>query len=150
MLLIFVTVKVKDKFEFLFQNNISGSIVFSFYAYDGLTIAAGSYLTFHQSVVNDGNVFNGDTGTFTCSVNGYYEFTFTGNAYSTSQTYIKVEKNGNNARKFLDHLTDSLMSFTWIMKLSVGDTIRLYVEHGFIYRDSYHNSAFNGMLLRAT
>ena len=124
--------------------------MFSFYADEHLIIAAGSYLTFPKSVVNDGNVFNGDTGTFTCSVNGYYEFTFAGTTYVTGQTYIRVEKNGEYSHIFLDHLTDSLMSFTWIMNLNVGDIIRLYVENGNIFRDEYHSNVFNGMLLRAT
>ena len=122
--------------------------MFSFYA-NGGTQTAGSYLTIPNSVVNDGNVFNGDTGTFTCPVNGYYEFTFSGNAYSTGQTYIWVENNGTPVMRFLDVHQESLMSFTWIMKLSVGDKIRLYLEAGSIYSDGYHYNFFNGMLLHS-
>ena len=94
-------------------------------------------------------MLNGDTGTFTCPVNGYYEFTFTGTTYATGQTYIRVEKNGSQDMRFLDYNQESLMSFTWIMKLNIGDKVRLYLEHGSIYSDGYHFNFFNGMLLRS-
>ena len=106
-------------------------------------------MTFPKNVANVGNVFNGDTGIFTSPVNGYYEFTFTGSAYADGYNIIRVEKNGSGNMKFLTERKDSLMSFTWIMELSVGDEIRLFLENGVIYRGPYRYNFFNGMLLHS-
>ena len=124
-------------------------MVFSFYMDSG-TAESGSYLTFPKSIANVGNMFDGDTSTFTCPHNGYYEFTFMGSVETDSpegEAVVEIDKNGEKVMRFLDQRDDSLMSFTWIMKLSVGDKIRLYLYLGKIFRDMYHHSFFNGMLL---
>ena len=45
---------------------------------------SGEFITFEKFLVNVGNTFDLETGTFTPTVNGIYEFTFDGGAYGAN------------------------------------------------------------------
>ena len=117
------------------------------------------YLTFSKSLINIGNVF--DRTEFTCRMDGYYEFSFAGTGYHSSEShiYVYIQKNGENVLVFYDREDDDsstnsyfLMSFSWQMELKSGDKVRLRQtssKNGFYIADSsgtYH--IFNGKYIR--
>ena len=101
--------------------------IFSVYENEGSQFI-DTYLTFPKSFINDGNVFDGME--FTCRMEGYYDFSFAGTGYPTSNSYIHitVQKNGSDVLKFFDQDKSNanfLVSFNWQMELKAGDKVRL-------------------------
>ena len=111
-------------------------------------ITAGSYITFDQFWINNGNDFDLSTGSFKTPLNGSYEFSFSGNAYNTGYCYIQVLKNGMEVNQFQSKSSYyANMASTWILALDSGDEIRLKVRDGACYSDINMHRSFTGKLL---
>ena len=116
---------------------------------------AGTYLTFPNVMHNIGNGLNGATGTFSASVSGYYEFTFT--CYSTWEVqshHIEIQKNGRNEFHAQVRTSASRVDIsngfgtTFQLMLKTSDTVKLYVSEGQLYSGPNEVTMFTGKYLR--
>merc|ERR1712141_579906 len=65
---------------------------------------APNYITFQKTLLNIGESFESETGTFTAPTNGIYEFTFSGlDDAGKFWTYIDIEKNGTKIFTMTDY-----------------------------------------------
>ena len=81
------------------------------------------------------------------SIDGYYEFSFSGYANSKN-TIIEVKKNENKELSFHgDTNGNDHIGSTWKMKLVKGDKLKLYVKEGMIYSGEDYSTIFNGKFL---
>ena len=110
--------------------------------------------TYDDLVINLGNGFNAESGTFVVPVSGTYRMSFSGQSafgkYDFTEVYVK--KNESN----IFHIWDSNevekadannVSYTWLMNLSQGDRVKLW-SHNFLHADEkrYHIT-FTGELI---
>ena len=110
------------------------------------------YVTFDYFHVNQGNMFNLNTGTFTAPVKGIYEFSFSGNSDQDEMCSVHVYKNNEKIQamftskpKFDFH---AHIASSWFITLNVGDNVKLKVEYGEIAAWSNGYTTFNGKLLK--
>ena len=134
--------------------DIRNPIVFSAYKSIG-EASSGEYLKdFNGFLTNDGNCFDLSSGIFTPSRPGVYEFS--ASIFHTLIGFYSliVEKSNGKVLEFhasagnVDNNYDTL-SFSWIIDINQGETIRLKVSNigAFVaYADS--NWVFNGKFIR--
>ena len=115
----------------------------------------GNYLTgFDGFLTNYGSCFDLVNGIFTPSRQGVYEFSAAIFQASLGINTLIVEKQGTKVLEFygsygnVDDIYNTL-SFTWIMDLKQGETVRLRVsEYGEFVSDAYDPWIFNGKFIR--
>ena len=127
-----------------------GPIIFSAVKTSG-SYATGAYIDgYDRFLTNYGNHFSLSTGIFTAPREGIFEFfTATENILDTISAII-VEKNNAKELEFLKRDDfESPLSFSWMMELKQGDTIRLKVNGGFGFHCTpTANCLFNGKFIR--
>ena len=118
----------------------------------------GEIINFDKAMVNIGSDFDGST--FTCDIRGYYEFGFTGTGLVDSDTdewnSIQVLKNDVKVYQFWDDTArkdtydddNALINFQFIIKLNVGDKVKLKLENGKIDNDDRKFRVFSGKFIR--
>ena len=104
-------------------------------------------------MVNVGNAFDGST--FNCPQAGYYSFQFAGTVYEEF-AYIDVLKNNAKELKFHDDTAEdgvgandeSLMSFSFMLKLHKGDSVNLKITLGKFSTHASQYRVFSGQFVR--
>ena len=137
------------------ENNENDNVIFSAYKNqnDGTSvITAGQYLEgFNGFFTNFGSGFMLEYGIFTAGRKGIYEFSVSAlhDVLHGGSSVFAVHKNGAQVLSLYTRDQDSevTLSFSWIMELQHGDTIRLKVESGRFTCGSPFNCIFNGKLL---
>lgn len=134
--------------------DIPNPIVFSAFKTSNEYFYTGDYLNnYNGFLTNYGNSFNLTSGIFTSPRKGVFEFsaaTYHGNQGSDN---LIVEKNNIQVLAFHANAetgngNDDTLSFTWIMELQQGDTVRLKVTKGTFRAASNANWTFNGKFIR--
>ena len=134
-------------FLFHFQN----PVVFSYYSDCRCN---SPIISFPKSLVNVGNAFDGST--FKCPQAGYYSFEFAG-TYDSEYAWIEVLKNDAKELSFYDDTAEkgnvnndeSLMSFSFMLKLYKGDSVKLKISGGKFYTDRQsRHRVFSGQFVR--
>ena len=127
-------------------------VIFSGYKNDSqdIVIDYGNYMEdFNGFLVNFGNGFLLPNGTFTAPRKGIYEFSVDAHAYSTNNAVLAVQHNGANELSFhIQNVSYGSLSFSWFMELKQDDTIRLYVQDGYVYCGDVYNCVFSGKLIK--
>ena len=147
--------KLQDKVDNYHKHNI----VFSVYSApsSSQTITTGNVVYFDQQMVKSPETkLDLSTGTFTASVNGIYEFSYSGGCLNSDNdkiTRIAVKQNGQSKLTF-EHFGSErggygLMNFNWILKLQHTDTVQLYITKGKVYSIDEEARVFNGKLIQA-
>ena len=137
--------------------DITNPIVFSaFKTSDSGSFYDGDYLNNYDGFLthrSDGNSFNLASGIFTSPRKGVFEFSAAITHGNKGFNSLIVEKSGIQVLKFSaradsDSSNDDTLSFSWIMELHQGDTIRLKVTAGRFVASSTYNWIFNGKFIR--
>ena len=126
-------------------------VIFSAYKRDGTYIHIDEYFEgFGGYLTNIGNNFELSNGTFTAPRNGIYEFSAAAFGYVfEDNSGITIHHNDADVLSFWTYNFDTL-SFSWIMELKEGDTIRLRNTGGTFYcafGTTSPNCIFNGKLI---
>ena len=133
--------------------DIPNPIVFSAFKTDG-TYYKGDYLDNYDGfLANYGNSFSLESGIFTSPRKGIFEFSAATHHMDKGESTLRIEKNNIKVLDFstytdTDNGNDDTLSFSWIMELQQGDTIRLKVTRGGFRAASYFNWTFNGKFIR--
>ena len=147
--------KLQDKVDNYQKHNI----IFSVYSAptSSQQIKTRNFVYFNQTIYKSKDtVLDLSTGTFTASVNGIYEFSYSGGVICTSgnrATNIAVKQKGYNKLTF-EHYGSSnggygLMTFNFMLKLQHMDTVQLYITEGKVYSSIKEARVFNGKLIQA-
>ena len=147
--------KLQDKVD----NYQKHDIMFSVYTLptSSQEIKTRNFVYFNQTIYKSKDtVLDLSTGTFTASVNGIYEFSYSGGVICTSgnrATNIAVKQKGYNKLTF-EHYGSSnggygLMTFNFMLKLQHMDTVQLYITEGKVYSNKNEARVFNGKLIQA-
>ena len=131
----------------------SDLVMFSAYSNRNELIQKGKVVKFNKFWVNNGDVFDLDTGKFRAPLDGSYEFTFNGHSspgiVAGYGLQIQVLKNNNDLLRFStgddEHFEN--LSNTWTLTLKAGDIIKLSVRNGALFTSSNHFRTFTGKLL---
>ena len=125
-------------------------IIFSAYKNDDHYIMHGNYMGgFSGFLTNFGNGFLLPNGIFTAPRTGIYEFSVDAHAYSTNIAILTVQHNGANELSFhTQNVSYGSLSFSWIMELKQDDTVRIYVQDGYVYCGDVYNCVFSGKLIK--
>ena len=126
-------------------------------------IKTGNFVYFNQTIYKSKEtVLDLSTGTFTASVNGIYEFSYSGGTSGGSNnraTKIAVKQKGR-VKLIFEHYGSApsrgssnggygLMAFNWFLKLQHKDTVQLYITKGKVYSTNEEVRVFNGKLIQA-
>lgn len=114
----------------------------------------GEIITFDKKLVNIGANFDGST--FTCQKPGIYEFNFAGTSSASELNKIQVLKNNLEVLEFFDDTAqkgdfindESLMTFSFILKLNMNEKIKLKVTQRTILSMSDQYRVFTGKFIR--
>ena len=114
-------------------------------------------LTFDRTEVNIGSAMNVENGEFKAPYSGTYSFIFSAlTANKVKQLSIYIRKNGNTINYIYNQMDvesetryDNI-SHHWILNLSKGDIINLYLYLGKLYTSSNIPVIFSGHLLHLT
>ena len=145
--------KLQDKVD----NYQKHDIMFSVYTLptSSQEIKTRNFVYFNQTIYKSKDtVLDLSTGTFTASVNGIYEFSYSGGVSSGNRaTNIAVKQKGYNKLTF-EHYGSSnggygLMTFNFMLKLQHMDTVQLYITEGKVYSNKNEARVFNGKLIQA-
>ena len=150
--------KLNDQIKDLLTPEPNG-VYFSAYLNAGGNIGSDSEdfpITFNNVLLNYGNGFEGESGTFTAPLSGYYSFHFDGGQYSHGTTDIGnrvyVYKNSQFMLEMLDSGPEyghyQHIHFSFEENLDKGETINLKVFQGdWLIADSVFRISFSGELL---
>ena len=137
--------------------DISNPIVFSAFKTAGKRYYTGDYLDNYDGfLTNYGNSFSLESGIFTSPRQGIFEFSASvAHAYGViGYNSLWIERN-NMEFGILQFNSDAktsgggdTLSFSWIMELQQGDTIRLKVSAGEFEAYYEYNWTFNGKFIR--
>ena len=100
--------------------------IIMFTAYNDIVghLRAPTYITFQKMLLNIGESFESETGTFTAPTNGIYEFTFSGlDDTGKVWTYIDIEKNGTKIFTMADYDNSGyphLEHNVWTLQISLN------------------------------
>ena len=134
-------------------------VYFSAYLDEGLNIGSDSEyfpITFNHVLLNHGNGFDAESGTFTAPLSGYYSFHFDGGQWkhgtSDTSNLVKVYKNSQVMLEMYDsgptygHYQHLHFSFEEI--LNQGETINLKMyQDDWLYASRFNRISFSGELL---
>ena len=124
------------------------NIIFSAYKNESDTVFGPGYLEeFNGFLTNFGNGFILSNGTFTAQREGKYEFSAAANSATIDPAFLAVEHNGAIVLSFYTYSPDDALSFSWIMELQQGDTVRLKVTSGAFNCGPNYNCIFSGKLI---
>ena len=133
--------------------DIPNPIVFSAFKNSG-AVSSGEYIrNFNGFLTNYGNSFSLKFGIFTSPRQGVFEFSATIHHITSGSHHLIVEKSNHQVLEFFSHAeyedsNDDPLSFSWIMELQQGDTVRLKVTAGIFHAESYAYWMFNGKFIR--
>ena len=132
-----------------------GKAMFSSYktSKDGNTRGAtfDGLITFDSTILGD-DLFDKDTGMFTCETSGVYIFFFSGEAEKS--TWIGVYLNDDRALILHDGASGNIrinLSYTWTLDMVEGDKVHLQIESGHLYVDDNSTPErvyFSGFLMK--
>jgi len=123
--------------------------IFSAYKTHG-QYGKGKYIiSYDKFLLNYGNAFDLDTGTFTAQRPGIFEFFVSMYHLTSGHALLGVMKNGILEVNFdsYDDYYDSL-SFSWIMELQEGDIVQLKVISGVFRCYDIAGCIFNGKFIQ--
>ena len=137
---------------FLNYSPIPESIVFSAISRVHVTQTTGEFITFEKFLVNVGNTFDLETGTFTPTVDGIYEFTFYGDANNANDLEVNVMHNGVEVLSFFNWDSQGSeyeeIGTTWMLSMKKSDSLQLQIVRGKLYSDENCNKVFTGKFIR--
>merc|ERR1712136_267426 len=89
------------------------------------------YITFDTEILDSGNNFSPEDGSFSAPIDGIYGFLFSGNTYNLANPYseILVRVNGANVHLFHDDEDSGdarLVTFYFTLDLQADDEVALY------------------------
>merc|ERR1712150_37495 len=137
--------------------DILNPIVFSAYKSSKSEASPGEYIKdFNGFLTNYGNCFDLASGIFTSPRPGVYEFAASVTHVNRGFHFLIIEKNNSEVFRLGDGDTSAVdgdggdtLSFSWIMDLKQGETVRLRVsEYGEFVSDTYDPWIFNGKFIR--
>ena len=107
----------------------------------------GAYVKFDRFLLNIGNSFDLNNGTFTSPIDGVYQFTFHGTALNNwsgihvwQNEDLKLAFAGGNG--FSDGNSDAFSS-TWLLSMRKGDTLKLKISgYGVINSNKESNYSY--------
>merc|ERR1711860_49173 len=130
-----------------------------FMAYRTSRVYKNTKITFNHVVPNIGSDMNGSSGTFTARIPGNYFLTFSaqtqnGNDERKPDMCVRVKKNSNMSTFLIydgnDSTDENNLSYSWMFRLQVGDTIHLETcSNTILYGDGTEWITFTGHLLLA-
>ena len=114
----------------------------------------GSTLTFDKTEVNIGASMSIKSGEFKAPFSGTYSFDFSALSQDKRKTvHIQIKKNNIVINNIYNHLNEEStqrfdnMNYHWMLTLSTGDIITLYLANGKLYTSSTFPVIFSGHLL---
>ena len=108
-------------------------------------------ITFDNTILGE-DLFNKDTGVFTCDISGVYIFFFSGEAEKS--TWIGVYLNDDRQLVLYDNASGNTrinLSYTWTLDMVAGDNVHLKVESGKLHVDDSaapERVYFSGFLMK--
>ena len=129
--------------------------MFSAFKTNGEDFFAGDYLNNYDGfLTNYGNSFNLTSGIFTSPREGVFEFSAATYHWTQGSYKLIVEKNNIQVLQFRayaesEYGNSDTLSFSWIMELNQGETVRLRVGNSGKF-DAYGNAnwVFSGKYIR--
>jgi len=116
-------------------------------------IHKGETITFNKQNINNGNIFNLQSGIFRAPVSGIYSFTLASTTKyekdGSTQLKVQVLRNGQEEINFTKKIpTDSYTRLdpSWQMRLNQNDRVQLRVESGTLYAYCANRIEFTGSL----
>ena len=111
----------------------------------------GAYVKFDRFLLNIGNSFDLNTGTFTSPIDGVYQFTFHGTVWNVGAG-IQVWQNEDLKLTFHggNGLATGYDAFgnNWLLSMRKGDTLKLKISgNGQIISDENNNTVFTGKFI---
>ena len=110
-------------------------------------------LTFDRTEVNIGSAMNVENGEFKAPFSGTYSFMVSALSAGMEKTFqIAIKKNGSTINYVYNHNADAEtyryenISRHWMLNLSKGDIINLYLDNGNLYTSNIP-VIFSGHLL---
>uniref|UniRef100_A0A671RN77 Cerebellin 13 n=1 Tax=Sinocyclocheilus anshuiensis TaxID=1608454 RepID=A0A671RN77_9TELE len=153
--LIIFTKASSDKLESIQAENKAKKVGFS----AGL-LASGSQhfgpfdtrktLVYQKNLINTGNAYDPNTGTFTAPVNGVYFFRFYAHAHPSNQMAVCLHKNNQIQCSvfFLNPETNANGSNGVVLSLQKGDEVYTQLrENSWVFDDENSYTSFSGFLL---
>ena len=137
--------------------DILNPIVFSAYKSSNSDYSSREYIKdFNGFLTYHGTCFDLASGIFTTPRPGVYEFSAAVTHVNRGYNLLIVEKSNGEVLKFgttdtsaVDGDGGDILSFSWIMELNQGETVRLRVgEYGAFGSDTNFNCIFNGKFIR--
>ena len=127
--------------------------MFSAYKITGDYNAGNFIIDYSKFLINYGNSFDLETGTFTTPRQGIFEFFVSMHHHNCGlRSELLVMKNRVKELWFSSYFPNNnhdSLSFSWIMELQQGDIVQLQVESGcFDCNDSVAGCIFNGKLIQ--
>ena len=111
-------------------------------------------MIFHKTEVNIGEAMNIQSGEFKAPFSGTYSFDFSALSQDKQKTvHVQIKKNNNIIYNIYNHLNEEStqrfdnMNFHWMLTLSTGDVITLYLSSGEFFTNSNYPIIFSGHLL---
>jgi len=107
------------------------------------------YITFEELELDNGGVFDKDTGTFTAPTEGKYLFYFISEVEDCPETFIRIYVNGKITQYFRHNngagYDGREINAFWWLNLQEGDEVRLFNEiEGCMYIKKYYPMYFMG------
>ena len=110
-------------------------------------------LTFDHVSINIGVGFNGSLGVFKVPISGFYQMSFSGSSAKNTIIYSQIYVYNNDAEILRIYDSNEAiggdgnnLSYTWMMKLSKGDKVRLSSEN-YLHATSTSPITFTGELI---
>ena len=97
--------------------------------------------------LNIGDAMNITTGVFTVPVNGRYQFSFTGRAVNSVETYVNIRVNGADIGMAYAFVSGNSMPLMTTVNLKKGDRVDAFMNSGSLFDNVVNFTRFTGILL---
>jgi hypothetical protein len=126
---------IETSLGYLDPRSLPGGVLFSAHIFLTSTFAATQPIVFDTTIHNIGDAFEPTTGMFTAPTTAVYQFMFSANSGSTTDSIIDVHVNGEVVFKIIERTEVSVSKFghIWSMNLNNGDTMQLILTQGYLY-----------------